>query len=60
MSPADTYLFKANNRNAGKCWYEICSQLVTCFTHFSSVYIVDFEQVNVSCVSSAIFRYAEE
>ena len=40
---ASIYLFKVYNRNTGKR-YQICSK----FTSFSSVSIVDFEQVNVS------------
>ena len=41
--PANMYLFKVNNKST---WYEIYSKL----TPFSSVSIVDFEQVNVSWV----------
>ena len=59
------YLFKVNNRNTRKS-YEICSKLTiktperhqwlwTYFTAFSSVSIVDFEQVNVSWGSKNIF-----
>ena len=51
QNPANIYLFKANNRNARKrC--EICSKLTikTHFTPFSSVFIADFEQVNISWV----------
>ena len=59
------YLFKVNNRNTRKS-YEICSKLTiktperhqwlwTYFTAFSSVSIVDFEQVNVSWDSKNIF-----
>ena len=49
--PANLYLFKFNNRNTGKrC--EICSKLKTKtrthFTPYSSVSIVESEQVNVS------------
>ena len=48
---ANLYLFKFNNRNTGKrC--EICSKLKTKtrthFTPYSSVSIVEFEQVNVN------------
>ena len=53
--PADIYLFKDNNRNTGIAC-KICSEftvetperrhLRTYFTHCSSVYIADFEQVN--------------
>ena len=41
-------MFKINNRNTGKSC-EICSKLTvkTFFTPFSTVSIVDFEQVNV-------------
>ena len=55
-SPANIYLFKVTNKNFRKrC--EICSKLLlkalerrlwTNFTPFSSVCIIDFEQVNVS------------
>ena len=56
--PANIYLFKVNNRNTRKR-YEIYPNLIknirtvsmksfSCFTPFSSVSVVDFEQVNVS------------
>ena len=45
-SPANVYFLKVNDRNARKkC--EICSNL-TIKTRFSSVSIIDFEQINVS------------
>ena len=48
--PANIYLFKVNNRNTrNRC--VICSKLITYFAPFSSVSIVDFEQVNVSRVN---------
>ena len=48
--PVDIYLFKANKRNARKR-FEISSKLTiqtteSLFTSFSSVSIVDFEQIN--------------
>ena len=46
QEPANIYLFKANNRNTIKR-FEKCSKL-TIKTPFSSVSIVEFEQVNVS------------
>ena len=54
------YLFKVNNRNTKKrckaryfyCWPW------TNFTPFSSVYIADFEQINVSCLASKFQTYA--
>ena len=50
MALAKTHLFKVNNRNTRKrC--EICSKLkiktpVKYFTPFSSVSMLDFEQIN--------------
>ena len=51
MYPANIYLFKVNNRNTRKR-SEINSKLTikTYSTPFSSVSIVEFEQVNVSWV----------
>ena len=62
--PTNIYFFKVNNRNTRKSC-EICSKLIktpkrrywhrlkywTYSTHFSSVTIADFEQVNLSLVS---------
>ena len=59
-NPANIYLFKVNNRNNRcekyKMWnmFKVNSKntrttSLTYFTPFSSVSIVDFEQVNVSC-----------
>ena len=63
--PANIYLFKPNNRSSRKMW-DICSKLAikaaerrhwrfycwlwTYFTPFSSVSIVEFQQVNVNWV----------
>ena len=62
--PAIIYLFKINNRNTRKrC--EICSKLTTMKTlewrhwRHSGVFIVNFEQVNVSWVGSSL-RVCEE
>ena len=55
---ANIYLFKVNNRNTRKrC--EICSKLTikTYFPSFSSVSIVDFEQVNVGWESIVLELY---
>ena len=57
--PVNIYLFKVNNRNSRKSC-EICSKLTIkapeqpYFTPFSTVSIVDFEQVNVGWVFSYI------
>ena len=44
------YLFKINNRTSLWCFY---CQLWTYFTSFSRVFIVGFEQVNVSWASTS-------
>ena len=57
--PAKIYLSKVSNRNTRKR-YELCSKLTMKtpehFTSFSSVSIVDFEQITVSWVSTLIFK----
>ena len=53
--PDNIYLFKVNNRDTRKrCG--ICSKLTikTCFPPFSSISVVEFEQVNVSWVTTII------
>ena len=54
QNPANIYLFKVSNRNSRKR-YEICSKLTIktpelqhIFTPFSSVSIVELEQVNIT------------
>ena len=57
---ANIYLLKVKNRNIRKkC--EICSKLTIKtlrqnFTPFSSVSLVEFERVNVSCKNSCLFN----
>ena len=53
--PDNIYLFKVNNRDTRKrCG--ICSELTikTYFTPFASISVVEFEQVNVSWVTTII------
>ena len=49
--PANIYLFKINNRNTRKRFLLLT---LNNFTPFSSVPIVDFEQVNVSRVKTEL------
>ena len=58
---ANIYLFKVDNRNTTRKRCEIYLKvtiktfLLSNFTPFSIIYIVDFEQVNVSWIFSCLF-----
>ena len=50
-------MFKVNNKNTSKTSMPSIVKFLTYFTPFSSVYIVDFEQVNVSWVMNSSLNY---
>ena len=56
-SSTKIYLFKVNNRNPSKLTVKTPEQLFSYF--FSSVFTVDFEQVNVCWVSTNDFINAD-